>query len=70
MAVLLVDESSGARINLGDAAETFRGETVIVRGWEAPRSRASAGRVYVEEEDGNHRSYYPSVINARVVVSA
>ena len=66
MASQLIDEQSGARINLGDAAQTFRGEPVVVRRWQALRSRASSGRVYVEFEDGHTASYYPSVINAKV----
>jgi hypothetical protein len=44
-------------------------EPVVVRGWEAPRSRASAGRDYVEFEDGHMAGYYSSVINAKVVVA-
>jgi hypothetical protein len=64
-AVFLIDEMSGARINLGDAAKTFRGEPAVVRGWEAPRSRTSTGRFCVEFEDGQMASYYPSVINAK-----
>jgi hypothetical protein len=65
-AVRLIDEKSGARINLGHTAQTFRGEPVVVRGWGALRSRASFGRVYVEFEDRHTASSYPSVINAKV----
>ena len=69
MAVSVIDETSGNRINLGDAATTFRGEPVVIRGWEASRSPASTGRVYVEFEDGQMASNYPSVINAKAVVA-
>jgi len=65
MAVLLIDEKSGARINLGDATQALRGEVVAVRGCEAPHWRSSSGRVYVDFEDGHTASYYPSSIKAK-----
>jgi hypothetical protein len=68
MAVLLIDERSGAKINLGDGAQTFPRRAVVVRDWEATRSRASTDQIYVEFQDGDTATCYPSVINAKVVI--
>ena len=62
----LVYLKTGVPVNYGDVAHTFRGEPVIVEGWQAPRHEGSTGRVYVKEmtEHGFSAAYYPSVIDA------
>ena len=62
----LVYEKTGVPVNYGDIAHTFRGEPVIVEGWEKPRHEGSTGRVYVKGMDdrGFSMGFYPSVIGA------
>lgn len=59
----LVYKKSGVEVAKGDAAQTFRHETVIVESWEKPTSPASSGRVHVTRA-GNRESLFPSVIGA------
>ena len=65
----LVYESSGESVQIGDLAQTGKGEVVVIQGIEKPRHSASTGRIYVTPKgvkyDGlNSRSYFPSVIGA------
>jgi hypothetical protein len=63
----LVNEKTQAEIKVGDIARTFRGEAVVVTGWEEPRNPASTGRVYIKTMTDNpfEMGYYPSVIGAK-----
>lgn len=68
--MILVYESTGVPVKVGDIAETFRGEKVEVSGIDEPRHACSTGRVYVRDESadsefgGFSNSYFPSVIGA------
>lgn len=59
----LIYKNSNVEVKPGDAAQTFRGETVIVEDIEKPKSSASTGRVHVIAS-GVRESFYPSVIGA------
>lgn len=63
----LVYERNGNEVQAGDIAHTFRGEPVIVTGWQEPRSEASTGRVYCTSMDESkwQNAWYPSVIGAK-----
>lgn len=58
----LIHKSSGETVEVGDVVTTFRGESAIVTGRERPRSPASAGRIYIQQ-DGYNNGYYPSVVD-------
>ena len=66
---ILVDEATGARINVGDVVPDFRGDPHTVLGWIAPHHAGSTGRVIVADEAASfgERTFYPGVINARIV---
>ena len=65
----LIYESTGKEVQSGDIAHTFRGEPVVVTGWQEPRHAGSTGRVYCKsmDESGWDNSWYPSVIGAKWV---
>ena len=65
----LVYETTGKPVKTGDIAHTFRGEAVIVTGWQEPRHEGSTGRVYCQSTDESkwNDSWYPSVIGAKWV---
>ncbi len=62
----LIYETTGKEVQSGDIAHTFRGEAVIVTGWQEPRHAGSTGRVYCQSMDESkwQNSWYPSVIGA------
>lgn len=62
----LVNEKTQAEIKVGDIAHTFRGEPVVVTGWQQPRNPASTGRVFIRTiaDRAFEMGYYPSVIGA------
>ena len=62
----LIYRKTETEVKCGDIAHTFRGEPVVVTGWQEPRHEGSTGRVYVRDmsERGFEQGYYPSVIDA------
>ena len=56
----------GNELILGTMIELSDGEKVKLTGWEAPHHSASSGRVYVAKNN-LIRSYFPSVIGAKIV---
>ena len=64
----LVRDADGSEIQVGDSVTTFRGETVSVTDWSAPTHPGSSGRVCVKFADGHTMEFFPSVINAHIVV--
>jgi hypothetical protein len=65
----LIYEDTNEPVNTGDIARTFRGEPVIVTGWQEPRHSGSTGRVHVQSMDESkwHQSFYPSVCGMKWV---
>ena len=64
----LISDADGSEIGVGDQVTTFRGEKGKVAGWTAPTHPGSSGRVSVEFADGHSMEYFPSVINAHIVI--
>jgi hypothetical protein len=65
----LINESTGNELKKGDIVQDFRGESHVLIGFRAPHKPASTGRVIVKSLDSEDvREYYPSVINAKIVV--
>lgn len=64
-AMILVRESDGTPLKVGDKVKTFRGENRILRGWREPHTINSSGRVFVSTTpNGREEQYFPSVIGA------
>lgn len=63
--MLVLKHSDGRTVKEGDEAKTFRGEPVIITGWQQPRHAASSGRVNVRYKDspGSEMEFYPGVCN-------
>jgi hypothetical protein len=63
----LVYEATNKPVQIGDDAETFRGEPVVVLGIVKPHKPSSTGRVYVKPADnsGCGQEFFPSVIGAK-----
>jgi len=63
----LVDEKTGAPINIGDKVKTFRDETVTITGWDA----YGRNRVYYTYEDGYDVTMeggkYAGVVGAKII---
>ena len=57
----LVHEN-GKKLKIGDVVKDFRGDKHKITGWSAPRHAGTSGRVHTDQG-----SYYPSVIDARLV---
>ncbi len=51
----------------GSMQTTHRGEFCKVTGFKVPEHEGSTGRVYVMFGDGSTASYYPAVIDCRIV---
>ncbi len=51
----------------GSMQTTHRGEFCKVTGFKVPEHEGSTGRVYVMFADGSTASYYPAVIDCRIV---
>jgi hypothetical protein len=68
----LFDITTGEEIAIGAQRITSRGERVIVTSFAAPHHQDSTGRVYVKFIDNNETtaSYFPGVINAKIVTVA
>lgn len=66
-------ESTGREVKVGDIAQTFRGEAVVVTDFREPHTPSSTGRVYVKFVDketdrpreGFASEYFPGVIGAK-----
>tara|TARA_R110000822_G_scaffold92140_10_gene212127 strand:+ start:1394 stop:1600 length:207 start_codon:yes stop_codon:yes gene_type:complete len=65
----LIYEKNSSEVKTGDVAHTFRGEPVVVTGWQHPRHEGSTGKVYCASMDGRgwQMEWYPSVIGAKWV---
>lgn len=65
----LIHLKTNQPVKTGDIAHTFADEAVIVTGWQEPQHAGSTGRVYVKymNDEGWHREFFPSVINAKWV---
>jgi len=63
----LVDEKTGAPINIGDKVKTFRDETVTITGWDA----YGRNRVYYTYDDGydvkTEGGKYAGVVGAKII---
>ena len=63
----LVDEKTGAPINIGDKVKTFRDETVTITGWDAN----GRNRVYYTYDDGydvkTEGGKYAGVVGAKII---
>lgn len=61
----LVEVDTGKILTKGMEVKTFRGETVILDGGNAPHKPNSTGCVWISDTFyGNQREYYAGVINA------
>jgi len=65
----LIYETTGKPVNVGDIAHTFRGEAVIITGWQEPRHEGSTGRIYTQSTDESRwqNAWYPSVCGMKWV---
>ncbi len=43
--MLVLKHPDGRTVKEGDEAKTFRGEPVVITGWQQPRHEGSSGRV-------------------------
>jgi hypothetical protein len=59
----LVDKKTGQEVKLPYTTKDFRGDEVIVVGFNAPKHQASTGRIHTD--DG--MSYFPSVVGLKIV---
>ena len=59
----LVDKKTGQEVKLPFTTKDFRGDEVIVVGFNAPKHQASTGRIHTD--DGF--SYFPSVVGLKIV---
>ena len=59
----LVDKKTGQEVKLPYTTKDFRGDEVIVVGFNAPKHQASTGRIHTD--DGF--SYFPSVVGLKIV---
>jgi hypothetical protein len=64
----LIDKKSGAEIIMGSKRKDFRGETVTVLDFMPPEHEGSTGRVIVKDKGGFVSEYYPSVIDAKIII--
>ncbi len=65
----LIYEDTQKPVTVGDIARTFKGEPVIVTGWQEPRHSGSTGRVYCQSMDESkwQNAWYPSVCGMKWV---
>lgn len=65
----LINLKTNQPLQTGEVVHDFRGEAAIVTGWCEPQHAGSTGRVYVKymNDEGWHREFFPSVINAKWV---
>ncbi len=63
--MLILKHPDGRTVKEGDEAKTFRGELVVITGWQQPRHEGSSGRVNVtfKNSPGSTRVFYPGVCN-------
>ncbi len=68
----LIYEDTQKPVTVGDIARTFKGEPVIVTGWQEPRHSGSTGRVYCQSMDESkwQNAWYPSVCGMKWVGDA
>jgi hypothetical protein len=63
----LIDEKTGAEIEIGSSVKLFEGSTWWLKDWYT-KPFPSTGRVVVFEHTlDNVREFYPSVIGAKIV---
>jgi hypothetical protein len=60
----LVYKKTGNEVKVGDEVLTTRGDQVTVKYFDKPHKPSSAGKVYVELENGMGMEYYVTVIGA------
>ena len=60
----LIEIKTGKELKPGDAVNTFRNEPATLVGYREPEHEGSSGKVTIRLEDGDVRSFYPSVIGA------
>lgn len=65
----LVNEETGAEIQIGDKVVCFRGEEYILQSFREPHKPSSTGRVYVKPANGEgmSREFFPSVVGAKII---
>lgn len=62
MRLVLINEKTGKRINIGDTVKTFRGETRTLESFYM-KAPPSTGRVILS----GGGEYYPGVIGAKII---
>lgn len=66
--MVLVYNSTGEPVKVGDIVKTFRDDVVQVESIREPHHAGSTGRVYVRSLDHSTlREYFPGVIDAKWV---
>lgn len=63
----LIDQRTGATIQMNSLRKTFRGEVVTVLSFTPPKVRGSTGRVRCREVGGAIVEWYPSIIEAKII---
>jgi hypothetical protein len=61
---VLVHETSGMAVYIGEELTDFRGVKEYAMGGEPPHKSSSTGRIFV---GSNHCTYYPGVFNCKWV---
>jgi hypothetical protein len=65
----LINEETGAEIQVGDKVTSSGGDEYILQSFKEPHKPSSTGRVYVKPASGEgmSREFFPSVIGAKIV---
>ncbi len=66
---ILINTETKRIVAVGDKLQTFRGEPVVVTGWQPPRHIGSTGRIYVTPEGypAEFQAFFPSVCGCEIV---
>ena len=59
----LVDKKTGQEVRLPYETVDFRGDKIVITGYQAPHKRGSTGRIYTD--DGG--SYFPGVADLKII---
>jgi len=57
----------GESVSLDENVQSFRGDTSILKGGDAPHKPSSTGKVYVDDGSGRVSQYFPSVFGLKYV---
>ena len=61
----LVDKKTGQEVRLPYETVDFRGDKIVITGYQAPHKRGSSGRIYTD--DGDQWSYFPGHAGLKIL---